>query len=486
MSKVEKVSIKKNLAYQSFYEILQIILPLISSPYVSRVLGAEGLGIFSYTYSIAYYFQLFGMLGLKFYGNRTIARVRDDEQKLNETYSEILVLHLIFSGVSTAIYVIYSGLLAEYTFYSFLQIFMVAAALFDVSWLYFGLEQFKVTVTRNTVIKVASFAAIFVFVHQRSDLWKYILLMAMGQFAGNILLLGMAHRYVTFVKPELRKIWKHAKPMLILFVPVISTSIFKYMDKVMLGAFGEKVELGYYENAEKILNIPLGIILSFGSVMLPKMSNLIANNEVKATNKYIGMSLKYMLCIAFAMAFGMAGVARIFAPVFWGSEFTPSGNLIALLSISLPFSTVANIVRNQDLIPNGKDREYSIAIIVGAVANLIINYTLIPSLQSVGVTIGTIISEILVCIVQMFMVEKGIHYKKYIINGCVFIIPGLVMYFVVLKIGDVLGRSVLTLLVQVLVGAVIYGGIVLIYFILTKDEEYLKMKKSLTKRLHRG
>lgn len=485
MKKRQEVSIKKNLAYQSFYEILQIVLPLLTSPYISRVLGAEGLGIYSYTYSIAYYFQLFCMLGLKFYGNRTIARVRNDQDKLNRTYSEILILHIILSIISTGIYLLYSGLLAEYTAFSFLQTFMVLAALFDISWLYFGLEQFKVSVTRNTIVKISTVIAIFVFVHQRTDLWKYILLMALGQFGGNVLLLAMSGQYVRFVRPQIKSIWKHMKPMLVLFVPVISTSLFKYMDKIMLGAFGEKVELGYYENAEKILNIPLSVILAFGSVMLPKMSNLIAKKAQKATEKYIAMSLKYMLCIAFAMAFGMAGLSRIFAPVFWGMEFTPSGQLIALLSISLPFSTVANIVRNQDLIPNGKDREYSIAIIVGAVANLIINYSLIPSLQSVGVTIGTIISEILVCFVQMFMVEKDINYKKYILNGCVFVIPGFIMYLAVLRVGDLKGRSISTLLVQILTGIVVYGTLTLLYFIATKDEEYLRIKNGIMSRIHK-
>lgn len=478
-------SVKTNLLYQSFYEVLAIILPLITSPYISRILGAEGLGIFSYTYSIAYYFQLFGMLGIKFYGNRLIAQVRNDQALVDKTYSELLVVHICFSVVSTIVYIIYSATISQYPFYSLLQLAMVLASLLDISWLFFGLEQFKTTVSRNTIIKLLSVVMIFVFVHQKADLWKYILIMALSQLIGNVLLLWMSRKYVKFSIPEFNSLAKHLKPLFILFIPVISTSLFKYMDKIMLGVIGDKVELGYYENAEKILNVPLSIILSFGSVMLPKMSNLLANNDSKAANRYIELSIKYMTCVAVAMAFGMAGLSLNFAPVFWGSEFEASGFLIMLLSISLPFTTIANIVRNQDLIPNGKDKYYSIAIIIGATANLIINWILIPSLQSFGVTIGTIVSEILVCVVQMFMVDKSIAYGKYIRSAMIFLIPGFIMFVGVSCVGRVLGASVSSLVIQVGVGVLIYGILVWIYFVVTKDEEYLRIKNSLIGSIRR-
>lgn len=475
--KVKQTSIKTNLMYQSFYEILGIILPLLTSPYISRVLGAEGLGIFSYTYSIAYYFQLFGMLGVKFYGNRSIAQVRDSQDKVNIIYSEIFIIHIIFSVISTICYGIYSIMISQYKWYSILQLVMVFATVFDISWLFFGLEQFKVTVSRNTVIKLLSVIAIFVFVKDKDDLWKYILIMASSQFLGNIMLLWMSRKYVHFQFSCNLELKKHIKPLFVLFVPVISTSLFKYMDKIMLGMIGKKIELGYYENAEKILNVPLSIILSFGSVMLPKISNLLSNGKTKVVNKYIEMSIKYMSCISIAMAFGMAGLAINFAPVFWGNEFKESGFLIMLLAISLPFTTIANIVRNQDLIPNGKDSYYSIAIIIGAITNLIINWNLIPRLQSIGVTIGTIASEIIVCCVQMVMVDRSVNYRKYLKESTIFLIPGFTMFVCVYGIGKILGASIVSLLIQIIVGLLIYTGVVGIYFMITQDEEYLRIKK---------
>lgn len=477
----EKGSIKKNLAYQAFYEVFAIILPLLTSPYIARVIGAEGLGVFSYTYSIAYYFQLFGMLGIKFYGNRSIAQVRDDKDKTNTVYSEILIIHILLSIISFVIYIIYSVFIAKYEFYSLIQSIMVIAALFDVSWLFFGLEEFKTTVTRNTIIKVFSVASIFLFVHKKEDLWIYILIMAMSQLLGNLLLFIMARKYVNFSLPQFNQLSKHLKPLLILFIPVISTSIFKYMDKIMLGAIGDEVELGFYENAEKILNIPLGIIISFGSVMLPKMSNLVANRDDKASEKYISMSIRYMGCVSIAMAFGMASIGINFAPIFWGNEFAKAGYIIMLLAVSLPFTTVANIVRNQDLIPNGKDKYYSLAIIIGAVSNLVINFCLIPTLQSFGVAIGTIVSEILVCIVQMFMADKNNNYKSSILNASGFMIPGILMFITVYGIGKIVNGTIVSLLVQIFLGIIVYSISTLLYFMIIKDEIYIKIKRFLSK-----
>lgn len=479
----QRKSIKQNIAYQTFYEILAIILPLITSPYISRIIGAEGLGIFSFTYSIAYYFQIFGMLGIKFYGNRLIAQVREDQDKTNVAYSEVLVLHILFSVASTVIYLIYSIFLSQYVVYSLLQSIMVIATVFDVSWLFFGLEEFKTTVLRNTIIKLVSVLAIFLFVHNRNDLWVYILIMASSQLFGNLMLFKMAKRYVTFIFPKWESIRLHIKPMLILFIPVISLSLFKYMDKIMLGLIGDKIELGYYENAEKILNIPLGVILSCGSVMMPKIANLMAKNDQKSVNKYIHLSIKYMSSIAIAMAFGMAAIAQTFAPLFWGKEFIECGYLIMLLAISLPFSTISNIVRNQDLIPNGKDRGYGIAIIFGALLNLIINYTLIPTLQSTGVCVGTIISEIVVCIAQFFWADKKIDYRHYILEALVYFFPGVIMYTCVRFIGKILGASILSLICQCFIGIVVYSLLTLIYFFIQKDEVILGASDTLKKFL---
>ena len=234
-------SVKKNFFYQSIYEVLIIILPLLTSPYIARVLGAEKIGIYSYTYSVAYYFMLIAMLGIKNYGNRAIATVRDDQDALNREFSNIFALHAVLSTIAIAAYIIYCFVFVqENRIYAFIQIFWVIGALFDINWFFFGIEKFKLTVTRNTVIKLITVASIFIFVHGKEDLWKYVFIMAAGNFISQSVVWVFLRNYVQFIKPSIEEMRKHFKPMVVLFIPVLAVSLYKYMDKIMLGAMCEK------------------------------------------------------------------------------------------------------------------------------------------------------------------------------------------------------------------------------------------------------
>ena len=463
-------SLKVNILYQSFYEILAIVLPLITSPYIARVLGANNLGIFSYTYSIAYYFQLFGMLGIKFYGNRSIAIARSDKSVLNRVYSELLNIHILFSAASLAVYIAYCIFFErKYSSISYAQTFMVASTLFDISWLFFGLEKFKITVVRNTIIKLISVVLIFLFVRDKSDLWIYTLIMAGSQFVSQAILFGMANRYVSYVRVPFRSMLKHIRPLFVLFIPVISVSLYEYMDKILLGYLGGTLQLGFFENANKILNIPLSIIIAFGSVMLPRMSTLASDKSSSKANKYIKMSCRYMVGFSFAMSCGMAAIAEVFSVVFWGADFAPCGNLIIILSVSLPFSTFASIVRNQDMIPNGKDAQYTVAIIFGAVINLLLNVIFIPKFGAAGSAYATLAAEITVCMSQFFFVRKDFDYIKYIYSSFIFLIPSFVMFMVVFLIGSVCEASLITLVIQFFAGCITFLLISFIALIISKD-----------------
>ena len=482
---MEKTSIKKNFSYQMIYEVLILILPFITSPYIARVIGAEGLGIYSYSHTIANYFVLFSMLGLKNYGNRAVAQVRDSKEKLNSTFSDILGVHVIISAVCCLVYALYVLFLASDKLYAAIQAFLVVSALFDISWFYFGIEKFKLTVTRNTVIKIVNVICVFAFVREAGDLWKYCVIMALGMFISQLTLWIPLKKYVSIVKPDVHKMTTHIKPMLILFVPVIAVSLYKYMDKIMIGAFSSKVQLGYYENAEKVTNIPMTIITSFGTVMLPKMSNLAAKKDNSTALRYIKLSMKYVMWLAFALAFGLAAVGKVFAPVFWGEEFVLSGTLIMGLSITIPFISFANVIRTQYLIPNSKDKDYLVSVIAGAVINLIINSLLISSLGAMGATIGTIAAEILVCLIQSYSVRKNLPLLEYFKSFAVFLASGLLMFGIVYYMGTVLGGGLRTLLFQIATGVAVYAVLSLIYFIKTKDKiigDVLGMAKKMTSR----
>ena len=163
--------IKQNYLYNVIYQLLLVLLPLLTAPYISRVLGTEGVGIYSYTYSIAYYFVLFAMLGINNYGNRAIAKVKDNSEELNRTFSSLLIFHIYISILTTIAYVFYCiFLVKDNTYIAILQVLYVLSGIFDINWFYFGMEKFKLTVTRNTIIKLLSVIAIFLFVKNENDL----------------------------------------------------------------------------------------------------------------------------------------------------------------------------------------------------------------------------------------------------------------------------------------------------------------------------
>lgn len=471
-----KSSIKKNFMYQMVYEVLVLILPFVTSPYIARVIGAEGLGTYSYSYSIAYYFVLFSMLGIKNYGNRAIARVRDDKNLLNETFSNIAALHILISVVCCVAYFGYVILLdSEERIYAGIQALYVLSGLFDISWFYFGIEHFKLTVTRNIIIKIANVVCVFAFVRTSGDLWIYCLIMALGNLISQLSLWIPLKQYVKLVSPKWDSMKIHMKPLIVLFIPAIAVSLYKYMDKIMIGSLSSKSQLGYYENAEKVINIPMTVIASFGTVMLPKMSNLAASHDKQASRKYITISMEFVMCLAFALAFGLAGVGTVFAPIFWGDKFVLSGYLIMGLATTIPFVSFANVIRTHYLIPNALDREYLASVVAGAVVNLAINALLISRLGAVGAVVGTVAAEIVVCVWQSFVVRNQLPVWQLIMKSLPFLPAGLVMFLIVYGVGKHLGGGMITLLVQIVFGGVLYAAFCGVYFFKTKNETVMKM-----------
>ena len=353
----------------------------------------------------------------------------------------------------------------------------IVAALLDISWFFFGIEKFKTTVTGNTIIKICTVVCIFLFVRTRNDLAKYVFIMALGTLLSQAYLWFFVFREVKLVKPSSKEMLVHLKPMLLLFIPVIAISLYKMMDKVMLGSLSNKVEVGYYNNAEKAIDIPISVIGAFGTVMLPKMSTLMKNGVTQAGRKYMELSVKYIMLIAMALTFGIAAVSFVFSEVFWGSEFIPCGSIIRCLSISIPFLAFANILRTQYLIPLEKDKEYIISVFAGAIVNLIINTILIPKYNALGAAIGTVFAEAAVCITQALFVKKDISIKSQIKNMLLYVFFGIIMYFAIDVAFKDASISITTLCLQMIFGGTVYLIISVIYLAFAKDEvtgDYLK------------
>lgn len=465
------MSVKKNLLFNMMYQALNMCLPLITAPYLSRVIGVNGTGVFSYYYSIAGYFVLFSMLGLNNYGNRSIAIVRDDRKKMSQVFWEIYSIQIVATVISVIAYILFTQEInSEERIVAWLNIFYVVSAAFDINWFFFGIEQFKWTSIRNALVKTISVVLILIFVKTRDDLYIYVFIMSFSIFVSQLVLWPKAISLLYWIKPTWSGIKRHIKPNLILFIPVISVSLYKMMDKVMLGIISERAQSGLYENAEKIINFPIVFVNALGTVMLPKMSNLVAKGEKMAGKRYIRDSMQFIMALAIAVSLGTAAIAENFAPVFFGEEFRECGKLIACLAPITIFISWANVVRTQYLIPNNKDKEYIYSVILGACINLFVNLMLIGRLGAMGASIGTVFAEFTVMIVQTVFSRKELEIKQYARDMVIFWISGISMFVIVYTVGKTMRECVIGIAIQVIIGIVIYGIMSLSLFYLTQRE----------------
>ncbi|MDQ0196273.1 oligosaccharide flippase family protein [Paenibacillus wynnii] len=449
-------NVKKNYLYSVCYQMLNIILPIITAPYLSRIIGVENLGIYSYTQSIANYFVLLAMLGLNNYGNRSIAAIREDRDKTSKTFWSIYCIQFTSSIIIIIVYMVYLGFFAANVTLALIWSLFILAALFDINWLYFGLEQFKLTVTRNIVIKLISVVLIFVMIKTKEDLWIYTLIISLSMLVNQLVLWLFIKKYIDISKVTFHDIKKHIKPLLVLFIPVIAVSIYTILDKIMIGALSTMEENGFFENAQKIMIVPTGLITALGVVMLPKISNLVTKGDFTKIKGYISMSMLFTSMSSLPIAFGIAGIAPIFAPVFFGTDFIPSGVLMTLLSITVVFIAWANVIRTQYLIPNYKDKVYVVSVIIGAIINIIINALLIPDYGARGAAIGTVIAEFSVALYQTWAVRNQLDIADYIKNSVPYLIISVFMFITVRFIGKLMEPTIYTLILQLLIGIAIY------------------------------
>ena len=474
------MSLKKNIIYNVLYQISTIMISLVTAPYIARVIGPKGVGIYSYSTSVASYFALFILFGIGNYGVRTIAKVRDDKNKRSRTFCELYAFQLICAVVVIAIYCLFVvGNDQPYKIALSVQILYLLSVALDINWYFAGTEQFKITVTRGMIIKFIQVALIFLLVKRPADLYVYITIMTGGVLLGQLLLLPVLFRQVKLQKVEIRNIIGHIKPNMILFIPILATSMFVIMDKIMLELINHDISaVGIYENSEKIVKLPLGVISAIGTVMLPKISNLLSKDNEELCIEYFGLSMKYIGVLVVAMAFGIAGIAPVFAIVFYGADFAECGYIITMLSIILVTSSWANIIRTQYLIPKEKEIVYSVAVVSGAVMNLVLNYIFIPKYGAMGAALGTIGAEVTLCVIHTVGVWKELPIlKKTIIDWACYIAEGIIMFIIVRMIGNVMGVHVYTLAVQIIAGGIFYIICTLLLLIAKKDSLAIELIK---------
>lgn len=462
--------LKINLLLQTLYQVLDTCLPLITAPYLARVLGANNLGIFSYTNSVVTYFAIFAMLGTVNYGTRCIAST-DNKHNRSKTFWEIYLLQAFFCIISIIAYIFYIVYgCKENRIIAIIQTLTLVSCLTNINWLFFGLEMFKITVTRNTFIRIGTVICILTFVNDANDLPLYTGIMLGGSLISELILFWFAKDKVYWVKPSIRDIIRHLKPNIVLFIPLLAMSVYHTMDKTMLGLLSDYNQSGYYYNADKVVNIPVSIITGISTVMLPRISNMIAQGKDNEAKQLFCISLEGTILVASAIAFGIAAIAKEFIPLFFGSGFDDCIILTILLSPVLVIKAFSFTVRNQFLIPYRMERDFTFSVILGAVVNLIINLLFIPRYGGLGAVIGTVIAELVACFWQCWSIKKRISFRRTILHSFAYIIIGTLMLFAVRAIALLpFGSVVVSLVIEVLIGATTFISLVLLYWKFTKN-----------------
>lgn len=448
-------SIKNNFFYNAAFQILSMILPLITTPYVSRVLGADGIGKYSYAYSVTYYFVIVILLGLNNYGNREIAKVRDDSEKMSRSFCNMYISQFSIGIFVLLVYSIYSSFYASDKVSAIILGLYVVSGVLDINWFFYGIENFKLTVIRNTGIKIFSFIAIFLFVKTSGDVYIYCFILALSALLSQIAIWPFLIKNVKLYKPNIEEAIIHLKGSLKLFVSVIAVSLFKVMDKIMLGILSGYSQVGFYESSERIINIPIALISALGTVMLPRMTYMFSHNK-QGGSKIIKYSVLFAMFISSSLCFGIMGVSNIFVPLFYGNGYELCIRLYMILLPSCLFLAFANVIRTQYLLPMGMDKKYIISAFLGAIVNFTINYLLIPSHGAIGAAIGTLIAEGVVCFYQCFVCRHGVNVVQYFILSLPMICSGIIMLIVLRLISFSIISPFLQLIIKIIIGAAVY------------------------------
>ncbi len=479
----KQISLKFNIFLNMMYEILLIIAPLITAPYISRVLQPEGVGINSYVSSLLTYFTLFATLGTASYGKRIIAGARDNTKEYSKAFWEIELITVFTTGICLLLWIILSLLYTNYTPYMLVLSFTLISSLFDISWLYGGLEKFQYTVSVNSICKIISIFCIFIFVKNKNDVLLYTTITSLSTFIGTATMWIFLPKEVVKANIEFNSIKKHLKGTLIYFVPAIATSIYTVLDKTLIGIItNSDSENGYYEQATKVLNVIKAVCFgAINGVMMARASFLFSQNDKNKLIELRNSAFQLTSFLSVGACFGIIGTAHSFVPIFFGDGYSPVITLLYILASVIIIICISSALNDIYYKAGGKMKEATKFVLVGATLNFVLNIILINKLGAYGAAIATIIAESVVTILFVngtngFIKWSDIYYFfiKKIIAGILM----LCVIFILNKIFSTISNYFLIML-DILCGICVYC----ISLIILKDTSVSIVMNYLTKKI---
>ncbi|MBQ6272110.1 MAG: flippase [Clostridiales bacterium] len=481
-------SIKKNLGLQTAYQVLATCMPLITAPYLARTLGKEQLGIFSYTSSIVAYFTLAAMLGTVNYGTRSIAAVKNDREKRNELFSGIFAIQVIVTLLACIAYIVYLVFFCrDNILIALIQGLALLNCFVNITWLFFGVEDFQITVTRSIVIKLLTVSLILLIVKNENDLWIYTLIMLGGTLLSDLVLFLYLPRYASIKKVSGSQIRAHIKPNLILFIPLLAMTVYHTMDKTMLGAMSSYEQSGLYYYSDKIVQMPLMVINGIGTVMLPRMTALITDKKQKEADDLFMRTMEGVAVVSIAILCGIAGVSNEFIPIFYGKGYDACILITVVFCPILLIKSFSVIARTQYLIPMKMEKEFTKSVVGGAIANLVFNFILIPPLGALGAAIATVIAELVACALQFISLRgKDLGIASLLKQTIIYSLMGVIMIIGVRFVALLHMRLVFKLILEILVGASIFSVTCLTYWRLSKNVFFKVIRNPMRNRVKKS
>lgn len=458
---IERKSVANNYIYNLIYQVVLAIVPLLSTPYLTRVLGAENLGIYSYTYSIATIFFLFSALGINTYGQREIAYVQDKPAELSKIFWELIIIRAGATLLSVGAMITLSLVINEYKECYHIFAVYILANMFDITWLYQGIENFRAITVRNIVIKLLYLCCLFVFVKDKSDLYTYILLYSVMTLVTNLSFWIKTNKIL--VKPKKLEIKKHIKPSIILFLPQIAILIYTVLDKTMLGIICSQIEVvSFYEQASYLVKTSLMLITTIGTVMASKVAYAFQKNNIEDIKTYLSQVTNFVWMASSAVMFGLAATIENFVKWFYDAEYISVVNIVYVMCPIIVFIGLNNIIGIQFLVPIKKQNEYILAVIIGAAVNFVLNIVLIKPLSHMGATIASVIAELVIVVIELKFLKKEIPEYKIMKGALKYLSIGIIMFVVTKLSGNLWGATFYGTIFQVVVGIGTYGALLII------------------------
>ncbi len=467
-------SIKKNYIYNLAYQILLVLTPLITTPYVSRILGADGVGTISYAESIVSYFVLFATLGISIFGQREISYVQDDREKRSAIFWETKALQVITSAVALTFYIVLA-MSQKNTLLYLVFAFRILEVLVDVVWLMQGMEEFGIVVARNFIFKFIGVLYIFLQVKTKDDLIKYVFGYAFFLFLSSLSLWIYVPKFVG--RPNLREIrpFRNIKVVLSLFVPTIAIQVYTVLDKTMIGFITrDAFENGYYEQAIKISKLVMMVVTALGTVMIPRIGYHFGRGETEKVEYYMYRGYRFVWFLGIPLCFGLIGTAPNFVPWFFGDGFQKVIPLLRILSFLILAIGISNVTGMQYLVPTKREHLLTLTVVIGAVVNFLCNLVLIYYFQSMGAAVASLTAETTISLVQIFLVRKELSFWKIMRSSLTYLVAGGVMLTSLIIMSMKLTPSVLHTGIMIAAGGCLY----FLTLLVIRDSFFLENLKS--------